>query len=61
MPSANDPVNPYFSEAGPGVFDAALTEHISGHEDRGDVIRSEVFCTVSSVCVLGRAVQLICE
>ncbi|RPB11721.1 hypothetical protein P167DRAFT_589356 [Morchella conica CCBAS932] len=42
---AAEPENPYFSEAGPRVFDAALGEYGQG-QDVGDVVRSDVFCTV---------------
>jgi hypothetical protein len=40
---ANEPLNGYITEAGPGVLDSALVE---GGED-GAVVRTDVFCTVS--------------
>lgn len=44
IPGANNPENPYLTEAGPLVLDAAIEEY-SG-EEAGVVIRSDVFCTV---------------
>ncbi|KAI5839289.1 Spc98 family-domain-containing protein [Morchella snyderi] len=51
---AAEPGNPYFSEAGPRVFDAALGEYGQG-QDVGDVVRSDVFCTCLLHLGLGRS------
>ena len=44
IPGANNPENPYLTEAGPLVLDAAIEEYPG--EEAGVVIRSDVFCTV---------------
>lgn len=55
-------MNSYLSEAGSRVFDAALNEYVEGYDEVGEVMRSDVFCTVSArisalSCVLCRAHQ----
>ncbi|KAG0637074.1 Spc98 family-domain-containing protein [Tuber brumale] len=52
---ANNPVNPYLSEAGPQVFDAVLTEYMDGPEEITEVVRTDVFCTCLLHLGLGRS------
>ncbi|KAL7270365.1 hypothetical protein RUND412_006935 [Rhizina undulata] len=49
---ANDPTNPYLSEAGSKIFDSVLEWNENGS---GDVIRTDVFCTCLLYLGLGRS------
>ncbi|KAI5779336.1 Spc98 family-domain-containing protein [Geopyxis carbonaria] len=49
----NRPANPYISEAGPKILDAALEEQMG--EEAGVVIRTDIFCTCLLHLGLGRS------
>ncbi|KAI5785015.1 Spc98 family-domain-containing protein [Peziza echinospora] len=58
LPDANDPTNPYLTEAGSRAFDAALELHqndIFGPEEAGTVVRGDVFVTCLLHLGLGRS------
>ncbi|KAF8477234.1 Spc98 family-domain-containing protein [Kalaharituber pfeilii] len=58
VPNGNDPVNPYLTEAGSHVFDAALELHqndIYSPNEAGTVIRSDIFIPCLLQLGLGRS------